>query len=296
MKQTKPMGPTADARMGWVRPALIIVCLLLSIPLLCFSEEYLDEFRVGPGETRTLSESSNSLIVGKLILGEDSTLRVPITSAPFLIIAEETIAGRGSSIDARGNDGQDSTVLGGSGSEGQSGLNLRLFLGNLASSGLQVFASGGSGGSGGQGPQGAPGSEASCLGSDATNGSPGGTGGNGGDGGDGGNIFAAISSDSTELNIFLISDAVAGGEGGSGGAGGPGGRGKERCGIWPYWKRGSGDNGAAGKNGARGMLGESGERTMCIVQDAKLQEALTTIHDQRAASVDVNYFYSVTQC
>ena len=296
MTKRDPARWTIYALMACIRPACICVMLMLGIPFPSFSEEYVEEFLVRPGETRLLSPSTDTLIVGTLILREDSTIRIPSESVSFLIIAKETIAYRGSSIDARGTAGPSSTAIGGIGEDGTNGVHLHLFLGSLASSGLQIMTNGGRGGSGGPGRNGTAGDEASCLGSEASDGGPGGDGGNGGAAGNGGSIFVAIYPDSTQLNLSLISDGGRAGDGGPGGPGGPGGRGKNNCGIWPYWKRGAGANGSKGDDGDSGKLGESGESKLCIVQDPTLQETLERIHDQLYGREDLGELHGVASC
>ena len=259
-----------------VRTVCTATFLVIGFASLSFGEaiEPIGEYAILPGETRILSSSVSSLVVDKLVLGANSKLVIPSGTSWYLIVAKETIADRGSSIIARGDNGESAVVAGGDGGDAKSGTDLVLFFGRLASSGLRVITEGGTGGSGHAGRQGTAGSEASCLGSDATGGGPGGDGGNAGDGGDGGDISVVIGPDSTGINLDFVSDGGFPGQVGAAGKGGPGGRGKNRCGPWPYWKKGAGPNGAPGNSGDPGTSGVDGAVQTCIDQGNRLRTAI----------------------
>ena len=154
---------------------------------------------------------------------------------------------------AHGNTG----LNGYKGMDGQNGSNLVLDLGIIEELGsLDIDLSGSSGGEGGQGGEGGKGGDATCSCSSGDGGT-GGKGGTGGTGGTGGNLTMIYCQNIGVQPILSNSIKVhqkggMGGAPGKGGMPGPGGQGHEKCGIFPYFKMGSGSNGQLGLSGNSG--------------------------------------------
>lgn len=278
------------------RKVLLSAIWVATIPFVALPEVY-EVYEIRPGDKTTLSPTDEHLLVRKLILGESSTLVVSPQGSSFLIVAQETFAGRGSSIVAKGSNGRTASEEGRDGGHGADGTNLRIFFGKLASDGLQVVTGGGSGGDGATGARGQRGSDASCVGSGAGDGHAGKRGGNGGNGGNAGSLQVAVSPRSTGLNFSLSAEGGIGGNRGSGGLGGPGGRGVNRCGPWPYWSRGGGRSGSRGPSGNPGDDGDSRKDRMCIIQDGSdAQMAINRVYERTHKPEDIEFLGRQWNC
>ena len=264
--------------------------------------------QLGEGHTCELQTalSRAPLILSHLIMGNNSTLRLPNTVTEdnrWEIKANRADIGHHVRIDASGQPGQNGeqgsgganrgqcagTPRGGTGGEGGrgtdglSGRSIMLDIGFSSLGSLVIDTTGGDGGNGGPGGSGGKGRDADvdypipiCHGGD---GGPGGTGGPGGDGGDGGSISVKLDL-SASINVVPILDSLelrasggSFGEHGSSGAGGPGGNGDRSCAPLlgtPCISRGGGQRGAGGANGVNGQPGLGGKPVVVEVGEVFL--------------------------
>jgi hypothetical protein len=230
-------------------------------------------YDVPDGQTKHLPNGTAVLVVDKFTMGENSKLVISSGTEKLTIRAKKTIVKNGSKIVGRG-------INGGTGKNGENGVDLNLYLGDASLHGLQVITKGGSGGRGATGSKGRRGRDASCSGTDATNGGTGGRGGTGGNGGSGGNIYVFLAPDSAPTKLILRPEGGDAGAGGSGGEGGDGGSGKRRCGPWPYWSKGSGNKGATGPGGTPGKPGLWGDYNISFIAPEKVDANMDTLKSE----------------
>ena len=217
------------------------------------------EYTVPSGTTRQVPAGNAAILVERFTMGDESRIEISDETPLFVIRAKEAIIGNDTIITGLGRNGEGGNA--GTGAPGQAGANgptIVLIVEQQDIRGLNIAALGGDGGDGGKGQTGARGQEAECDGAAATNGRTGGRGGRGGDSGNGGHIFFILPRDTGGYGVSLNVNWGEPGNGGQGGDGGPGGRGKNKCGIWPYWKRGAGSGGAPGPTAKPGERGHRG--------------------------------------
>ena len=156
---------------------------------------------------------------------------------------------------------------GSDGERGRDGVDVEITMGLLSFGDLEIDVGGGDGGNGTKGGDGGAGSRGSC--SDICKGGPGGNGGRGGQagaGGNGGNISIAywivslgrVAGPVEGQNLIAFVKGGSGGRPGDGGKAGRGGAGTGNCGIWPYFRRGSGTSGHRGAKGTEALPGLNG--------------------------------------
>lgn len=216
-------------------------------------------------------KETDILVVDSLIMEDSSRLILNHLKAENFIHAKAAVFYRGCVIDGKGvrgipgrkgragysppgpcTDGKPG-LMGSNGTNGGKGINLSLYLSDIAVRGTLVIdvsgGDGGDGGTGGVGGGGAPGTRL-CNGG---NGGQGGNGANGGNGGDGGAI-TFIAPRIPELRSLIGEKILVRTYGGNLGLGGDGGAGGY-SGLSP-----TGDTKLEGKTGKKGQKGNSGSR------------------------------------
>lgn len=243
----------------WFVVACVAICgMVASVTSAMAQAAIVDaDYTVPQGTTNQVAAGKSAILVDQFNMGDGSRIELSDKTPLLIIHAKRALIGNDTAIIGRGQDGADGTI-GGSGEAGRNGPTIVLIFEHQDIKGLSVAALGGNGGNGGTGHAGAAGREASCSSRDAENGGPGGKGGNGGNSGNGGNIFVVLPRDTAGYGISLNVNWGEPGNGGVGGPGGPGGRGKNRCGPWPYWKKGAGSPGGTGPSGKPGDTGHRG--------------------------------------
>ena len=231
-------------------------------------------YRVEPGTVARVPSGLIAILVDHLEMGDGSRIELSDETPLFVIRARRATVGNNTAIVAKGRD---STEAGRAGAEGSTIVVILKEVKRV--DGLSIVSIGGDGAVGATGYRGRAGREAKCVGAEAGNGGRGGDGGPGGDGGNGGKVFLVLPSEATGYGIATITRPGQFGKGGKGGAGGPGGRGKNRCGPWPYWKRGSGNPGPPGSAGIDGQLGEWGMFRTYAVSDFEVETLRNTFSD-----------------
>lgn len=215
------------------------------------------------------------IIVNDLNMEDRSRIELSDESPIFIIWTKNATIGNDVHIVAKGRDGISP------GEAGKDAPTVVLIIENINEvRGLTISATGGSGSNGERGGKGRNGREASCSGDGAQDGGRGGVGGPGGDAGNGGKVFLLVPQAASGYGITINARAGRAGSGGLGGPGGDGGRGKDRCGVWPYWKRGSGNAGPQGAKGPSGEIGMAGifrTYTIADFQERTIANTLTAI-------------------
>jgi hypothetical protein len=227
------------------------------------------ELRVLSGDTYHIPEGTALILVDNLVVEDNAKIVVTPGTELLTIRSNTTVFGKNTIIFAKGTDG-------GYGEPGENGTSLHLFFGNVTFNGSTIDSRGGNGGHGTKGAKGRRGRDAECSGADATNGGPGGKGNPGGTGGRGGDI-SIIYTSAGPLKLLLRPEGGQGGAGGDGGDGGDAGGGKTRCGVWPYWSRGSGYGGAQGSHGEPGLDGQWGDYVIQQVNAVESDKALAEL-------------------
>ncbi len=248
--------------------ALVAVVLLLSLAAVEAAD-----FRVAPGETRSLTLAEAELNLVNFELGDKSVVQLPAGMTQWVVKAEQARIGYGVVIlgagaaGAKGGDGLShreashcgpglAGASGQPGKNGQAGVDVHWSFGVQAFGTLKVDLHGGDGGAGGDGGDGqnvpdfpdcvAPGGDA-------------GAGGHAGAGGKGGafRFHYSLASGVDDLTNS-IAVRLSGGEGGQGGKPGLAGVGTAgRQGEAGQWLA-SGGEGRAGASGKNGLTGSNG--------------------------------------
>lgn len=208
---------------------------------------------------------SDILVVDTLVMRDSARIYLNPEIENNIINAKVLIAGKGSMIVGRGQNGKRGAVgiagsnqsapcrngedglNGGNGEAGKNGLNLSLYVGQLKISGtLIIDVNGGDGGDGGRGGRGGDGGSGTrvCRGG---NGGKGGNGGNGSTGGNGGNVLVNCKN-CQDLYLLQGHQLIIKNYGGFAGTGGDVGSGG-RAGLGTKQD---------GKNGSRGVAGQQG--------------------------------------
>lgn len=245
------------------------VVVLLFLPVIGFSQIRMSRLEVEAGQIYRIGEG-DIIVVDTLVLRDSSIIELNRGKKDNFIHARHLVAGKGARISGngskgkKGKDGAPGTTLDGpcidgtagqngtAGTQGESAVNLFLYLHELNITGsLQIDlggSDGGDGGNGGNGGGGSPGTRV-CQGG---TGGVGGNGGNGGGGGNGGTLTISCK-ECPELRTWLGEKLVVRNYAGFGGIGGDGGGGG-LAGLGAL-----GLTSRDGKGGARGKKGQDGE-------------------------------------
>lgn len=266
--------------------SVLMLGLLISSSLAFAQSQQCDspgsDLVVRSGQTCTLPKGTAVVVVTNLTLESGASLQVPSDVGSFQLVATNLILEPGASLGIPADVAQfklvasrstfgDNTriftrhVAAPEGTAGKDGVAMVFELGQTTANGLTISNPGGDGGKGVTGGQGRRGTDASCSAVlKGTNGAPGGAGGDGGNGGNGGPI-SVVWRPTTSIKFFI---EAAGGKGGTPGEGGPGGKGggnKDRCGVWPYFHLGGGNDGPKGPSGKAGVDGQSTPSSMRFI-------------------------------